>query len=109
VIGARRFIGASPYSSIAPSCAYQFGSAVPPDCLSALNRSARRLRDWQLPLQKGANLHSFLVCAREGTKSNNILIAMPFYQLHLMFIGAAVVLVSGSIAVALAGRRWPPL
>jgi hypothetical protein len=54
-------------------------------------------------------LHSFLVCAREGTKSNNILIAMPFYQLHLMFIGAAVVLVSGSIAVALAGRRWPPL
>jgi hypothetical protein len=54
-------------------------------------------------------LHSFLVCARKGTKSNNILIAMPFYQLHLMFIGAVVVLVGGSIAVALAGRRWPPL
>jgi hypothetical protein len=58
---------------------------------------------------EGCKFALILVCAREGTKSNNILIAMPFYQLHLMFIGAAVVLVSGSIAVALAGRRWPPL
>jgi hypothetical protein len=97
-------------SARAASCTYQFGSAVPLDCLSALNRSAPpRLRDWQLPLQKGANLHSVLVCARKGTKSNNILIAMPFYQLHLMFIGAGVVLVGDAIAVALAGGRWPPL
>jgi hypothetical protein len=48
---------------------------------------------------------------REGAnqRSNRSLIAMPFYQLHLMFVGAVVVLVGGSIAVALACRRWPLL
>jgi hypothetical protein len=32
---------------------------------------------------------------------------MPFYQLHLMLVGAVVVPVGASIAAALACRRWP--